>query len=414
VPDGFDPATIEARIRRYESFGIHRTGWTGDDSTTDWLVEELRAAGLDATTDRFSFPRVETRTATLTWGAGPRERAEGVPMYDGGFTDFGGIDGELVADDDEDLFGKIVVFTSALRGGADGNPPRGADETFGALAAAGAVGAVVPTGVGDSIRLRNAEYIERPFALPVLQVAPGEIADLPAAMIVGTEGVLEIDGERLQSNATNVVATIEGADAEVSPLVVMTPKSGWFTCAAERGGGIAVWLALAEHLAASSPRRTVHLLASSGHELHHLGLAHWLRSHTAIARRAAITLHLGASIGARHAAPRFGASTEGWHTAVSDALIAEGVDLDAVTPLPAGSPGGGEARNIDEVGGRYVSFLGGHRYFHMPQDTVEQAVDAESVARWARAARTIVDAAQVQPESELTQTAGTEQERAGP
>ena len=148
------------------------------------------------------------------------------------------------------------------------------------------------------------------------------------------------------------MATIEGADAEAAPLVVMTPKSGWFTCAAERGGGIAVWLALAEHLAGSTPRRTVHLLASSGHELHHLGLVHWLRSHTAIARRAAITLHLGASIGARHAAPRFGASSEGWHTLVSDALSAEGVDLDAVTPLPAGSPGGGEARNIDEVGGR--------------------------------------------------------------
>ncbi len=407
MPDGFDPATIEARIRAYEGFGIHRTGWPGDDATSAWLSDELRAVGVDASRDRFTFPRVETRETRLTWGPRPHEQAEGVAMYDGGFTDFGGIAGELVGDDTDDPLGKIVVFTSALAGGAAGNPPRGADETFGALAQAGALGAVVPTGDGGSIRLRNAEYIERPFALPVLQVAPGAIRDLAAAIVVGVEGVLEVDGERLESAATNVVATIEGTDPKAAPLVVMTPKSGWFTCAAERGGGIAVWLALAEHLRASRPLRTVHLLASSGHELHHQGLAHWLRSNTAVARRAVITFHLGASIGARYPVGRFGASSEAWHDLARSALADEGVDLEAVSALPVGSPGGGEARNIDEVGGRYVSFLGGHRYFHMLEDTVDNAVDATSIARWARAARTVVDAAQAQPEAELETAEGT-------
>ena len=234
MPDGFDPATIEARIRAFEGFGIHRTGWPGDDTTSDWLAEELRSVDVHAEIQRFTFPRVETRQTRLTWGSGPRERAHGIPMYDGGFTDFGGIDGELVADDTDDPFGKIIVFTSALGAGADDNPARGADETFGGLAEAGAVGAVVPTGTGSSVRLRNAEYILRPFALPVLQVAPDEIRDLPAAMIVGVEGVIEVDGERLESSATNVVVTIEGSQADAPPLVVITPKSGWFTCAAER------------------------------------------------------------------------------------------------------------------------------------------------------------------------------------
>ncbi len=407
MPDGFYPATIEARIRAYEGFGVHRTGWPADDATSGWLIDELRAVGVDASHDRFTFPRVETRQTRLTWGQGPGEHAEGVAMYDGGFTDFGGIDGELIGDETDDPFGKIVVFTSALADAATGNPPRGADETFGALAQAGALGAVVPTGDGDSIRLRNAEYIERPFALPVLQVAPSAIRDLAAAMLVGVEGVLEVDGERLESSATNVIATIEGSDPEAAPLVVMTPKSGWFTCAAERGGGIAIWLALAEHLAASTPRRTVHLLASSGHELHHQGLSHWLRSNTAVARHAVTTLHLGASIGARYPVGRFGANSEAWHNFARSALADEEIDLEAVSALPAGSPGGGEARNIDEVGGRFVSFLGGHRYFHMPEDTVDNAVDAASIARWARAARTVVDAAQAQPEAELGTAKGT-------
>ena len=43
----------------------------------------------------------------------------------------------------------------------------------------------------------------------------------------------------------------------------------------------------------------------------------------------------------------------------------------------------------------------------MPEDTVDNAVDAASIARWARAARTVVDAAQAQPEAELGTAKGT-------
>ena len=48
MTDGFEPATIEARIRAYEGFGIHRSGWPGDDATSDWLVEELGRLGVAA------------------------------------------------------------------------------------------------------------------------------------------------------------------------------------------------------------------------------------------------------------------------------------------------------------------------------------------------------------------------------
>src|SRR5438552_1746598 len=79
VARGFLPETIEARIRAYESFGIHRTGWPGDDQTSTWLRDELRAAGVEAELERFDFPRVEYRTARLSWNGG---FADGIPMYD--------------------------------------------------------------------------------------------------------------------------------------------------------------------------------------------------------------------------------------------------------------------------------------------------------------------------------------------
>ena len=44
-----------------------------------------------------------------------------------------------------------------------------------------------------------------------------------------------------QAQAFNVVAVVSRTDG-APPLVVMTPRSGWWSCASERGGGFACWL----------------------------------------------------------------------------------------------------------------------------------------------------------------------------
>ena len=206
---------------------------------------------------------------------------------------------------------------------------------------------------------------------------------------MGGEATIEIDGDRLNSRATNVVATLPGSDEAAAPIVVMTPKSGWFTCAAERGGGITIWLALAEGLAAlPARRRTVHFVASSGHELHHAGLEEFMKKRPTLAKGAHAWLHLGASIGAKYPVARMGAADEPLHSLTVGALASAGVE--GYEAMEHGQPGGGEARNIAQMGGRYVTFLGGHRYFHSPQDTFDRACDAASVARWGTAMWTVL------------------------
>ena len=54
--------------------------------------------------------------------------------------------------------------------------------------------------------------------------------------------------------------------------MVMTPRSGWWSCGSERGGGIACWLEIMRAVHAAKPARDVLFVASSGHELGHLGL----------------------------------------------------------------------------------------------------------------------------------------------
>lgn len=394
MPDnGFDPATIERRIRSFESFGIHRTGWPGDDDAGRWLVDELDAAGAPGSLERFDFPRIEHRIARLRL---PDGEATGVPMYDAGATPPGGLDGQLGSAGDDDLFGRIIVATPDDDG--FGGPE--VYDRLDALQAAGAVALLMVAGDehGDVI-VRNAERIDRPHKLPVLQLGPKDVPNLMPDVLVGAEALVEIEAERLTSTATNVVATLPGDDPDAAPVVVMTPRSGWFTCAAERGGGLAIWLAIAEALAATPHRRSVELVASSGHEMHHYGLLAYLRAHdnlTAPAGEddspggAVAWLHLGASIGAKRAVPRLAASDEQLLDVATRAIDAAGADpRDA---MPAGAPGGGEAREIHAFGGRYVSFLGGHPLFHSPNDTTDNAVDPDSIARYARAAMTITEA----------------------
>lgn len=386
IPSGLDPARIETRLRAYESFGVHRTGWPGDDRTTEWLRAELGAAGVPAEAQRFAFPRVEVQRARLTWADGV---IDGEPMYDGGFTRIGGLTGDLGEDGDPEPFGKILIATSVLKGDRKWVAPD-ARAHYAALENEGTLGIVVPIGDPEGeIVLRNAEHIRQPFGIPVLQVAAKHARNLNAALLQGGEATLEIDGDRLNSRATNVTATLPGSDEAAAPLVVMTPKSGWFTCTAERGGGIAIWLALAEGLAAlPARRRTVHFVASSGHELHHAGLEEFMKQRAALPKGAHAWLHLGASIGAKNAVARMGTADETLHSLTTAALASAGVE--GYEAMGVGEPGGGEARNIHQYGGRYVTLLGGHRYFHSPQDTFEKACDPASVARWGTAMWTVL------------------------
>ena len=383
MPDGFDPATIESRIRSFESFGIHRTGWPGDDQTSSWLAAELEAAGVAASVERFTFPRIEHRAATLRW---PDGETTGVPLYDAGATPRGGFDGALAAPDDDDLFGRIVVASTSDEGFAG----PAIYERLDALQAAGVLAVALVSGDEDGeVVLRNAERIDRPHTLPVLQVARNATQTLISAVFIGAEATIEIDAERLDSTATNVVATLPGQDPDAAPVGVITPKSGWFGCAAERGGGLVIWLALAEAFSNTPHRRPLQFVASSGHEIDHYGLRAYLRTRPTIAADAVAWLHLGASIGAQRPLPRMAASDQQLHDLAVAAFEAAGSD--ERESLPLGTPGGGEAREIDAAGGRYLSLLGGHPLFHSPNDTTDRAVDAQSVARHAHAAMQIVE-----------------------
>jgi hypothetical protein len=62
----------------------------------------------------------------------------------------------------------------------------------------------------------------------------------------------------------NVTAEREGTEPKLPPLVVMTPRSGWYSCDSERGGGIACWLEIIRNSVTSPARRPVPFVAPLG------------------------------------------------------------------------------------------------------------------------------------------------------
>jgi hypothetical protein len=216
-----------------------------------------------------------------------------------------------------------------------------------------------------------------------VQVASTEGAWLHELAARGERVTLVAHVDRGDETAGNVTATVRGARPELTPVVVITPRSGWWHCASERGGGIACWLETIRAAAGARSARTIEFVASSGHELGHLGLEAFIAERRALVKNAAAWVHLGANIGAAGGRMRLQASDDQMEERAAAALARTSTPV--ADRVPRGTVPAGEARNIHIGGGRYVSLLGSGPYFHSLADRWPVSVDAPAIGRYATA-----------------------------
>ncbi len=375
-----EPPTAGAReriariVREYDAQGDHRTGSPVDAESGRWLADRVDEAGVVPDIEWMGFSRIDVQAAYVEVGD---RWAEGVPLYDGGFTDAAGVTGALGALDGG---GAIGLGHVGPRAGADFHAWRRATEQRAAVTVTGGAA----NGVPDGLALLNAPDFKAPFGPPVLQVASRHRAWLDAAAAAGATARVVAHVTRRPEEVFNVTATLLGAEPSAAPVVVMTPRSGWWTCASERGGGVAVWLEMIRGMAAApTPRRTAVFLASTGHELGHYGLEEFLRTRSRLVRSAA-WIHLGANFGAAVGGdPLLQASTPELQDRATEALRRAGEA--PVRRRTAGEPPAGEARHVHDGGGTYLSIVGANGLFHHPRDRWPDAVDVDRIARYARA-----------------------------
>jgi hypothetical protein len=246
----------------------------------------------------------------------------------------------------------------------------------------------------------------KPFGPPVLQVSSLELRDLQQHATKGSRVQLFAPVTRTRAESFNVTTIVAGTSRGLEPLVIMTPRSGWYACASERGGGIACWLEVMRTLRQTAPRRDVVFVASSGHELGYLGIEVFARNRPGLVAGAVGWMHFGANIGAatRSAAPpasaledprgrdavvamgsgnTIQASDDDREAVISGALSAVGLTVGR--RAPRGSVPGGEAAVVHRGRGRYVSVIGTNGLFHHPDDRGIHTVDVEAIARFVAA-----------------------------
>jgi hypothetical protein len=370
------PSVTQQRIARvirdYEQQGIHRTATAVDRESGDWLASQVRDAGLTASRETFNISRIDPLTASLTI---ENRRIDGVPLFDGGFTDAAGVSGKIGALGSEAPIGLVEIAPNTAGASAIGDARQ--QNKHRAIVA-------VTRGGRPGLCPSNAESFLHPFGPPVLQISSEEYAALAGVARSGPEITVIAHVTRTNAEANNILATIQGSDRALPPLVIMTPRSGWWTCASERGGGIACWLELMRALHTAKPARDVMFVASTGHELGQLGIEIFAERRPDLIKRARAWIHFGANVGAaQEPGNTIQASDDEMEAALSKEFGTAGIKIDR--RVPRGTVPGGEAGVVHRGGGRYMSIIGRNALFHNPADRGPEAVDPSAIARFAGA-----------------------------
>ena len=365
---------IAETIRTYDSQGVHRTATEVDTLSGKWLADQATRAGASVEVVPFALDRVEIQAAYLLHESGIR--VDGLPLFDSTFTDAAGVRGRLGAPGSGNEIALVTLDEVAI--GTEG-------ESIAPLRSRAGQRAIVAVTLGRRPGLcpSNARMFTSPFGVPVLQIGSEEAPRLGEWIQSLATVTLVSRAERTATHADNIVATVAGQRPELAPVIVMTPRSGWWQCASERGGGIGCWLEMIRAVAEARPARPVRFLASSGHELGHLGLERFLEHEKGLVPKAAAWIHLGASIGAAGGQSRLQSSADDIEQLALTALTDAGTSVN--TRVRRGTVPGGEARNIHVNGGRYISLLGSGPHFHNPDDRWPDAVDLDAVDRFAAA-----------------------------
>lgn len=364
--DPLDGTALYAEVTRYALWGDHRTGSAGDMVATGGLQAALVAAGYDVQRQWFDLPVFDLKAAMVRAGG---QAFEAFPLW---MPQAGAAAGPLSQSADR---GAVVLISMPYGTGAALETSATWRKPVQAAIDAGAAGVVVVTEhpLGE-FAAYNCAAAMPPWPAPVLGVAARDAPALRA--MIGQRAEVAIVGTTRAGRSNNLIATNRGSGR---PLMVSTPKSGWFRCAGERGSGLAIWLGLARRFS-KSDRRLV-FVAASGHEFDGYGgklFAEHLAPKPAEARG---WVHIGANVATYDFAIAGGKLTRldrpqaGRLAAASEAL------LPAARKAFAGQLGYESPRDIDkeqppgEIGeyqrrgyGPLFSLVGTHPLHHTRRD----------------------------------------------
>ena len=387
-PRRTDVADLQTMLERYAGFGIKASGGPGDEACGAWLEGELDRAGFSCRRQPFEIPFFEARQASLVCGAA---RAALIPQAVVAPTGPQGLTAPLtLASERGDLTGSIALVVLPFSRWVTTAQPQVGGAIAEAVARGAAAVILVTTGpTGEAVAL-NVSLKKPPNPRPVAVLAPKDAAAFLDAARNGRTGTLTLDGRGGRRPAFNLIGRLDRKAAQT--VVISTPRSGWFGCAAERGSGVAVWLWLARRLARARHPVNLEFLATSGHEYEYFGGERYLEDAAPKPAATRLWTHIGASAAARdwhelggRLLPLPSADAQRVLTATADILPGvrqafRGISGLEATYLADKVMAGGELTNVLNAGyRRAIGLYGIHRYFHTEADDL-RCVSGDLVA----------------------------------
>jgi hypothetical protein len=234
------PAGPEQRVARviqaYDAQGNHRTGTEVDRKSAEWLARELRRLGVEPSLEPFTLSRIDAQAGYLRVA---ERRIDGVPLFDAGFTAPDGVQGRLGPLGSDAEMGLAESEPATIRDA--GRRQRNQVQEWRRSQHQAVV--VATRGVRPGLFLLNASAFTKPSGPPILQISSAEIEWLRERAAARAEATLVAQVSRMAAQASNVTAKIAGSNPAAPPLVLMAPRSGWWTCASEQGSRLACWCA---------------------------------------------------------------------------------------------------------------------------------------------------------------------------
>jgi hypothetical protein len=290
-----DLISIRTDLETWVAMGDKASGGPGDTDSGAWMESRLKRFGYRTQRQAFEAPSHRPGVVALTLG---NTSVQGVAQGPARVTGPGGVTGALTWGIPASPSGGALAvmdlparrWSSVRQAELRDLPDR--------VRASGAAGLILVTNgpTGEAIAL-NAPAGAPPFGVPTLVLAPKDAGPVLAAAREGRTAQLVIDGEAGQRPAFNLIGRIDRGKGRT--VVLSTPRSGWFTCAGERGPGVALWMALLPWMAKRLKNHDIVVITASGHEYENLGAEAFLHREAPAPERTALWVHLGAGIAAR-------------------------------------------------------------------------------------------------------------------
>jgi hypothetical protein len=293
----FSADSLMQTIIEYDGLGMHRSATQGDRDTADWMASRLKDLGYEVNRQPFSVPLFEPTSTLIRIG---EQELEAFPQWPAHWTGPAGLDGAIEIFQPENpghVKGRIALVDLPFRRHSSFLRKDILDPVNSAIDSGALAVVLVPHGPTGGITALNADGHAQSFKVPVVQVAPRDRSKLVAAIDNGKSVNLLSTGKGPSSAmAENVIGRLDRGSRWV---IVSTPYSGWFHCAAERGPGIATFFALAHWVASEFKDYSFLFVATSGHELTNMGAHAFMHEEAPSPAETELWLHLGAGLASR-------------------------------------------------------------------------------------------------------------------